>query len=315
MSRITETAHKEPVPARSHIAVNGVPLHNAVSHTCFFQFNHFVAVRVCIYKPGYTTSFTMEDILMMQQMTFTEATSRMQPGDVVAFGGSSHFSGIIKMAIRAEVSHIGILLSTGQQQNAPEGVTHYIIDSTSRQGVAISRLQDRVDEYDGEVWWLPLHQELRNKHFNYDAFAHFLRNQDGKKYDHSQAAGSAIDFFDTIHLPFTPELFIKFPAFKGFRKFINNSDKMHGPGYNHEDFERFFCSELVAAGLKAAGVLPAEVNASEATPIDICRWHIFAPEYYLLKGESAKEISGYNSRSLTASGFLSPSGNQDPNAA
>jgi hypothetical protein len=230
---------------------------------------------------------------MMQQMTFSEASPQMRPGDVVAFGGSSHFSGIIKMAIRAEVSHIGILLSTEQQRSAFERVTHYIIDATSRQGVAISRLQDRFDEYDGDVWWLPLHQELRNKHFNYEAFAHFLRNQCGKKYDHSQAAGSAIDFFDTINLPF----------------------KMRGPGYNRENFERLFCSELVAAGLKAAGALPAELNASEATPIDICRWHIFAPEYYLLKGESVKEISGYNSCYLATLGVPSLSGNHDPHTA
>lgn len=44
-----------------------------------------------------------------------------------------------------------------------------------------------------------------------------------------------------------------------------------GIGYNSENFERFFCSELAAAGLKAAGVIPPQVNASEATPIDVCR--------------------------------------------
>ncbi len=94
-----------------------------------------------------------------------------------------------------------------------------------------------------------------------------------KKYDHAQAAGSEIDVFDTITLPF------------GIRS----------SGFNDENFDKFFCSELVAAGLKAVGVLACDVNASEATPIDICRWNIFARTYYHLKGEPAKKISGYNS--------------------
>ncbi len=210
---------------------------------------------------------------MMKHLLFEKAQARMLPGDVIAFGGSSHFSGIIKMAIRAEVSHIGILLHTEHPAEQPDTVIHYVIDSTSRQGVAVSRLCDRFDDYDGDVWWLPLRRDLRTKHFNYDAFLQFLRKQKGKKYDHSQAAGSAIDVFDTMTLPFG----------------------MRSPGCNDENFDKFFCSELVAAGLKAGGVLPPDVNASEATPIDICRWHIFARTYYQLKGQPAKKISGYNS--------------------
>jgi hypothetical protein len=128
-----------------------------------------------------------------------------------------------------------------------------------------------LDEYDGDAWWLPLRQELREEKFDRQAFCNFLIKQEGKKYDKQQAAGSAIDVFD--QLPF------------GLR----------GLGYNKEDFSRFFCSELVAAGLKVAGVIPPMINASEATPLDVCRWNIYEPEYYLLKGDPSKEISGYNS--------------------
>lgn len=221
---------------------------------------------------------------MMYCMPFEEAQLKMQPGDVIAFGGSSHFSGIIKMAIRAEVSHIGIILYTEDHADNPGACTQFIIDSTSRQGVAISRLQDRFDQYDGDVWWLPLRHELRQERFRYEAFHTFLRSQQGKTYDHAQAAGSAIDFFDNVQLPF------------GLR----------GPGYNTEDFEEFFCSELVAAGLKAGGVLPADLNASEVTPIDICCWQIFAPDYYLMKGKPIKEISGYNSLQLSGNHYANP---------
>jgi hypothetical protein len=207
---------------------------------------------------------------MMKPLTYSDAQARMQPGDVIAFGGSSHFSGIVKMAIRAEVSHIGIVLHTQGRPSGNGQVGNYLMDSTSRQGVTVSRLDVRLHEYDGDVWWLPLRPDLRQDRFDLQAFWAFLREQDGKKYDVRQAAGSAIDLFD--QLPF------------GWR----------GPGYNREDYTRFFCSELVAAGLKAAGVLPEALNTSEVTPSDLCRWTIYAPEYYLLKGNPLKMIIGYN---------------------
>ena len=63
---------------------------------------------------------------------------------------------------------------------------------------------------------------------------------------------------------------------------------------NIEDFSKFFCLELVAAGFEKAGIV-SHVNASEVTPIDLCRWRIFGDDYYLLKGDPGKEISRYNS--------------------
>ncbi len=208
----------------------------------------------------------------MKYISYEEAKPRVRAGDVLAFGGSSRFSGIIKMAIRAEVSHIGIVLQSRVKEKDTGKLCNYMIDSTSRNNVKIWKVQERVDAYDGDVWWLQLRQKIRDEQFDERAFYEFLRNQVGKKYDRRQAAGSAIDMFDDLQLPF------------GLR----------GPGYNKEDLTRLFCSELVAAGLKAGGVVAETVNASEVTPIDLCRWNIYEPEYYLLKG-APKEISGYNS--------------------
>ncbi|HSO20199.1 MAG TPA: hypothetical protein VLT88_12105, partial [Desulfosarcina sp.] len=98
-----------------------------------------------------------------------------------------------------------------------------------------------------------------------------------KGYDVSQALLSAVDALD--ELPFG----------------------LHGPGYNREDFSRFFCSELVAAGLEKAGSVGA-VNASEVTPIDLCRWNIYDPTYYQLKGDGSKAISRYNT--LSTAGWI-----------
>jgi hypothetical protein len=152
-----------------------------------------------------------------------------------------------------------------------------IIESTSLNGfngVNISRFSDRFDSYDGELWWLRLKKEIRKNLFDGDKFYNFLFNQAKarKPYDMPQAIKSAIDAFD--NLPFGA----------------------HGPGYNKEDFSKFFCSELVAAGLEIAGAV-GSVNASEVTPVDLCRWSIYEDTYYQLKGEPSKRISRFNTAS------------------
>jgi hypothetical protein len=212
--------------------------------------------------------------MAMQQLSYKEARPLMKPGDVIAFGGKGHLSEIIKFATRAEVSHVGVILQTQVVEDNTDRFFNQIIESTSLHGfngVTISRLSDRFQIYPGEIWWLPLRQEIWQKKFDRKAFYNFLFNQarERKGYDMPQAIKSALDALE--QLPFG----------------------IQGPGHNSEDFSRFFCSELVAAGLEIAGAVPA-INASEVTPIDLCRWNIFEPDYYLLKGNPSKTISRFN---------------------
>ncbi len=213
-----------------------------------------------------------------QQITYEEARKIMQPGDVVAFGGKGHFSEIIKFATFSSVSHVGVILQTKIPEDETGRYFNQIIESTSLNGfngVNVSRFSDRLD-YEGEVWWLPLKKEIREASFNQNKFFNFLFNQakDRKPYDTPQAIKSALDALD--NLPFG----------------------IHGPAYNKEDFSKFFCSELVSAGLEIAGAV-GSVNASEVTPIDLCRWNIYEDSYYQLKGESSKRISRFNTASPT----------------
>ena len=67
---------------------------------------------------------------------------------------------------------------------------------------------------------------------------------------------------------------------------------------NEEDLENFFCSELVAAGLEAGRVLDT-INASEVTPIDLCRFNIYQDEYFQFRGEELTRIRGFNSMDST----------------
>lgn len=212
-----------------------------------------------------------------KQTTYQEARDLMQPGDVIAFGGKGHFSEIIKFATFSSVSHVGVILQTKIPEDDTGRFFNQIIESTSLNGfngVNVSRFSDRLNTYDGELWWLPLKKQIRQKSFNRAEFFNFLFNQakDRKPYDIPQAIKSAVDALDKLPLG------------------------MHGPAYNQEDFSKFFCSELVSAGLEVAGAVDS-VNASEVTPIDLCRWNIYEDSYYQLKGESSKRISRFNTAS------------------
>jgi hypothetical protein len=213
--------------------------------------------------------------MSVKQIAYAEARKLMQPGDVIAFGGKGHFSEIIKFATFSSVSHVGVILQT----KIPEDNRFFnqIIESTSLNGfngVNVSRFSDRLNTYEGELWWLPIRKKIREKSFDNKKFFDFLFNQakERKPYDMPQAIKSAVDTLDS--LPFG----------------------VHGPGYNKEDFSKFFCSELVSAGLEVAGAV-GSVNSSEVTPIDLCRWNIYESSYYQLKGESSKRISRFNTAS------------------
>lgn len=193
----------------------------------------------------------------MKQITYADARARMKPGDVIAFAGKGFISSAIKMITDCQASHVGIIM----QANVPTwegGHINQIIESTSIgdgfAGVQINRMSIHMKKYDGEIWWLPLSKDSREK-LNQGMFFSFLLDQVGKKYDAPQAIGSALDFI--------PD--------------------------NREDFDRLFCSELNAAALEKGGVLH-EVNASEMTPADVCRFDIY-DDFYQLKGDPQEIFS------------------------
>lgn len=210
--------------------------------------------------------------MAVQTISYQEARQLMQPGDVIAFGGSSAFSQIIKFVTFSDVSHVGVILKTQIAQGTSGQFFNQIIESTGKKGVSVSRFSQVLEDYDGDVWWLPLSEQLRENKFDVSAFFDFLYNQASKnlEYDLPQALTSAVDVIEKL--------------------MWGSSDA----GHNKEDFSKFFCSELVAAGLEKANAVDC-INASEVTPIDLCRWNIYQGQYYLLKGDSDKAISRFNS--------------------
>ena len=207
-----------------------------------------------------------------KSVLYQDARPKMKAGDVIAFSGKGQFSEIMKWATRAPVSHVGVILQTqllidGDPQS---GIFNQIIESTSLNGfsgVSISRLSDRLNTYEGEIWWLPLRQNIHDS-MDKKKYYDFLIHQEQKEYDMPQAIKSALDA-------------------------LNNIPIVGRATHNVEDFSRFFCSELVAAGLEAAGAI-SHINASEVTPIDLCSFSLFESDYNQLKG-NRKEIKGFNS--------------------
>lgn len=210
--------------------------------------------------------------MALQTVTYEEARNNMKAGDVMAFSGKGEFSEIIKWATRSAVSHVGVILQSKLviEDEPQKGFFNQIIESTSLNGfsgVTISRLSDRLATYDGEIWWLPLSNTSRSS-LDSKRFYDFLLHQDHKPYDTPQAIKSALDALD-------------------------NAPVIGRATHNIEDFSKFFCSELVSAGLEAGGVID-HINSSEVTPIDLCMFNIFDSDYYQLKG-NLKQIKGFNS--------------------
>ena len=198
---------------------------------------------------------------------------RIQPGDIIAFSGQGISSEIVKVATRSEVSHVGIILRCEMQRDL---IHPQLMESSPIEGfhgVAISDLEDRITNHKGNMWWLPLRTERRQR-LQLEKFQKFLLAQDKKGYDPFQAINSGLSKLHNI---------------PGIGRFTRS----------RENLDRLFCSELAAAALKKGGVLPG-VNPSGITPSQLCQLAIYQPKYHLLKSVEETQIVAYNSMAPTA---------------
>lgn len=209
---------------------------------------------------------------MYEKGDYHHIKHQIAPGDVIAFGGNSLFSRIAKTSTRSVVSHIAIVVdSTQTASETPLNVAlveaYY---SKRNRGICITTLEERLPQYAGNVWWLPLSQQAKQQMAQHSHSYHqFIHQQIGKPYDIWQLFGAAFDLFDNVPV-------------------------LHRLTYNRKNTKRWFCSELIAQSLTHAGII-THLNPSETTPKDICQFNIFAQRYMQIKGETAK-IEGFNTR-------------------
>lgn len=208
----------------------------------------------------------------MLTVDYTDIRESLKSGDVVAFSGKGFPSDQIKFVTHSPISHVGVIV----QSKLPGGeIMNSIMESTTLngfKGVSTSRLSERVASYKGGVYILPL-DNVKRETGNWNAFLDFMLRQDHKGYDDEPVLR-----FLLSRLPFIGNRFV-----------------------SKEDYKRFFCSELVVAGLKVAGIVPNSVNASDVEPVELCNMAIYAKQYYGLLPPSRltpAEIPGYNSRAL-----------------
>lgn len=224
------------------------------------------------YSSGYSLSSPGDDFFrrlgraynpaMLISSSYADVRDRFRPLDVLAFRGEGGASNGIAAYTHCEVSHVGIVITArfcdGVGADALDGTVVRVMESTSLDGfagVVESRVSDRLRDYNGRVWWLPLADDVRAQ-LDVPAALDFLYRQRGKAYDYRQALLSGMDRLDGVPLWNT---------------------------FTAEDWNRVFCSELVCGGLRAGGVF-ASPNCSEITPHDVVSAPIFAPDAHQLKG-------------------------------
>lgn len=191
-------------------------------------------------------------------------------GDLWGFGGKGRLSRVVKIAQwRFPISHVGVAVQ-GRivlDGETPEpGIVNSIIESTSLDGftgVVMSRISDRIEAYDGDVWWFPLAESVR-ANADFPAMLDWLLKQEHKGYDFWQCFREGLR--EALRLNFIPM---------------------------RESFTHIYCSELVTGAYKVSGIVPARVNASDTSPRELCRFRIYGRGYQL-KG-TPKPIPGWNS--------------------
>jgi hypothetical protein len=206
---------------------------------------------------------------MLIPITYAKIKDKVRTGDIIACGGGEDLlSKAIEKVTKGNITHVAGVLETHAMGTS--GISYNLgIESTMRGsflGVQIASLDLIICEKEfpekGErrpVWYLPLKDEIF-RNFDCDKYSKFLKSQIGKSWDYRQA----------------------------FYKVIGRKI--------YEDFNSFFCSEIVAAGLEAGGAV-TNINVSEITPIDICKWNIWKEDYYLLVGDPEVDvIEGYNTK-------------------
>lgn len=169
----------------------------------------------------------------MKTREYQAVRDQIRPGDIIAFSGKGLVSWVIKWKTKSPVSHVGIVLRNAGRVKIIESTT---LVTGEKDGVAIRPLSERIETFEGPVWWLKLRSDIRE---NLDAVRmyKFLMDQVGKEYDTWQAVMSALLW------------------------------------WTFESDKSMFCSELCCRGLEVGGVWSG--NASEKTPADVVRLNLF----------------------------------------
>lgn len=196
---------------------------------------------------------------------YNSIRGRLSTGDVVLFDGRGFVSRLVRM-FAGIPSHSAMVCKTHDDGRVQ------LIESTSQWigrnwviGVQFTYLSERLKNYKGRVWVAPLTAENKQKvKDDPKILEDYLIEMYGKSYDFWQV------FRKGWSLVSLPRLF---PL--------------------KENYNRLFCSELVAGYFKRAGILPSSVNASTVTPRELAQFRLYGPILLQLCGKRT-DLPGFN---------------------
>ena len=239
---------------------------------------------------------------------YHEIRNCMKPGDVIAFSRNHVVSKTIELVTDSEVAHVGVVLpSTLAVDGGPNKSLNFVVEATAS-GVRIISLCGLQENYDGEMWWLPLNCESRKTlepHLN--SFCKFLLDRDGTGYDVENAILEGlrtlmgedslfVELIDRISDFWRDRIWSKLTGWvrrdqleeitdeEGFKERIVKTaiDRLIADKKVDEDAKaesdqgkRYFCSELVAEAFQDHGLINGR-DVQTVTPIELCQFDIYA---------------------------------------
>jgi hypothetical protein len=199
-------------------------------------------------------------------LSYEALQNQLKVGDVLAFGGTDLPSDMVKLATRSCFVHVAIVFSTEPptasqklEENTPQADSILIMEShvdvslpsvgtgKCTLGVQMQWLSQRLETYDGNLWWAPLKFPLTAEGIS--AMQTWLRRMEAQQipYDFTQAIEVGVAAFTRTQ-----------------REHLT-------------DYSALFCSELVTVSLQLAGALDSEINASAQTPADVMKFSCLQP--------------------------------------
>ncbi|MYA72649.1 hypothetical protein F4009_13535 [Candidatus Poribacteria bacterium] len=273
-----------------------------------------------------------------RQDNYENIRTEMQPGDVIAFSGTSVISTVIKLVTSSHVSHVGIIVPPDylEDDDAGDGI---VVAEATESGIGPHSLSTRWNDNTVEnLWWLPLRADLRTRlEENWENFRQYLSDYNRAPYDYLQGAMLGLMLLEPTLDSVNSNLYERIRQFienilnhesgadrqehersilRSLRSMLRQSlndvdndsiltgllhllleddttENLSRRLDNEEDFEHFFCSEFVTGALRSGGVTP-NINPSEITPIELCRFNIYEDNYTQFKRAEATRIRGFN---------------------
>lgn len=196
---------------------------------------------------------------------YASVRRQVNTGDVVFFDGKGGVSSFIRL-FAGSPSHAGFLYrEPGEDRVRVLESTSLKVDGHKVLGVQSHFLSDRIDSYRGRVWIAKLCMlNRRVVDANLDRAREFIEDMRGRRYDFWQM------FREGWKQAGLPRLF---PL--------------------QENYNRLYCSELVAAFLKHLGILPHRVNPSSVSPGALAAFSIYNPILFQVSGKH-KDLRHFN---------------------